>query len=199
MHGPRTGGAPYDRPDGTTIVDFYRGTGTDHRGRRSRTSGPSTHGQLESSMTSSSGCSRPTSRARTTRGRRSWTDGSIAGLRAIPDLVDPPPAVARVMLAFYGLRGTRRVDGRHREPSDTLEERGPRWWGAGNHNHLRLTRIIDSLRTPRASLERPSRSSGASRAIRRTDATGISDETARYWAAAAADARTEPLEGSTPR
>jgi hypothetical protein len=49
------------------------------------------------------------------------------------------------MLVFYGLRET---SGRHVEIDDRrFPERAHVWLHPGNHNHLRLTRIIDSLST----------------------------------------------------
>ena len=180
------------------IVDFYRGTGTDHRGRTIDQLWAFDHGQLESVHDFIQWLF-PTDRP---SAFNPWapvlTAETIAGLRALPDL---RPSVERsldVMLAFYGLRRQRDGSSVAIEPSDTLDERGPRWWSAGNHNHLRLTRIIASLgllgfAEEAIALER------ALQAIRTDRRTGISAETARYWAAAAADARTEPLEGSTPR
>ncbi|HTM26961.1 MAG TPA: opioid growth factor receptor-related protein [Vicinamibacterales bacterium] len=46
------------------------------------------------------------------------------------------------MLAFYGLRWN---DGRVEIDEGRFPVRGRVWLHAGNHNHLRLTRIIDSL------------------------------------------------------
>ena len=48
------------------------------------------------------------------------------------------------MLAFYGLR----PNGARIEIDDArFAARSPTWLHAGNHNHLRLTRIMDSLAT----------------------------------------------------
>ena len=184
-------------PGMSDIVDFYRGTGTDHRGRTIDQVWAFDHDELERIHDFIQWLF-PTDRP---SAFNAWapvlTAESIAALRGLPDLRPRVERSLDVMLDFYGLR---RHDGSTVtiEPFVTLEARGPRWWGAGNHNHLRLTRIITSLGLlglpdEAVALER------ALQAIRRERRTGISDETARYWAAAAAAARTEPPEGSTPR
>jgi hypothetical protein len=180
------------------IVDFYRGTGTDHRGRTIDQLWAFDHDRLERVHDFIQWLF-PTDRP---SAFNAWapvlTAESIAALRGLPDLRPRVERSLDLMLDFYGL--LRRRDGSTVtiEPSAALDERGPRWWGAGNHNHLRLTRIIASLgllglADEAAALER------ALQAIRTEHRTGISDETARYWTAAAGSARTEPLEGSTPR
>ena len=47
------------------------------------------------------------------------------------------------MLAFYGLR--RSPEGRVEIDPDWFDDRAAVWLHPGNHNHLRLTRILDSL------------------------------------------------------
>jgi hypothetical protein len=53
------------------------------------------------------------------------------------------------MLAFYGLRRTAAADGGQRVEIDRSRflDRARIWLHQGNHNHLRLTRIIESLST----------------------------------------------------
>ena len=54
-------------------------------------------------------------------------------------------ALAR-MLAFYGLAETTRRGHVTIEPTADFPARSRNWLHAGNHNHLRLTRILTSLR-----------------------------------------------------
>ena len=180
------------------IVDFYRGAGTDHRGRTIDQVWAFDHDELEGVHDFIQWLF-PTDRP---SGFNPWapvlTASSIAGLRALPDL---RPRVERSldrMLDFYGLRRERRGSTVVIEPSPAIAARGPRWWSVGNHNHLRLTRIIASLGLLGLSAEAVALE-GALARIRTEYRTGISAETARYWAAAAANAGTEPLEGSTQR
>ena len=53
------------------------------------------------------------------------------------------------MLSFYGLRRVGTVDGDHRIEIDPARfaDRAANWLQPGNHNHLRLTRIMESLNT----------------------------------------------------
>lgn len=188
---------PYD-PTMDQIIDFYAGTGTDHRGRTIDDIWAFDHDQLERVHDYIQWLF-PTDRP---SGYNPWAPvldaGSVRALRALPDLSTRVGRSLDLMLDFYGLR--RQADGStvRIEPSTTLEERGPHWWRAGNHNHLRLTRIISGLGllglVPAAiALE------GVLQRIRREQSTGISDETARYWTAAAATARSDIHNGSPPR
>ena len=180
------------------IVDFYAGNGTDHRGRTIEDVWAFNRDELEGVHDYIQWLF-PTDRPSSFNPRAPVLHAdSIGELRALPDLATRVQRSLDLLLEFYGLR--RRIDGSTVviEPSPTLDERGPRWWGAGNHNHLRLTRIISSLGmlgldAEAVALER------VLRCIRRDHRTGISEETARYWAAAAANARTDPRNGSTPR
>ena len=51
----------------------------------------------------------------------------------------------RVMLRFYGLEETRMAGSLHIVRSERFGERARVWLSPGNHNHLRLTRIMTSL------------------------------------------------------
>ena len=89
------------------------------------------------------------------------------------------------MLRFYGLRqdpATSRV-----ERAENFPERSKNWLSPWNHNHLRITRILKSLRV--LGLERESTAffeclagiyAGQTAGLK-----AISDETFRYWRAAA--------------
>jgi hypothetical protein len=52
----------------------------------------------------------------------------------------------RVMLRFYGLEDTRTAGALHIVRGERFARRARVWLWPGNHNHLRLTRIMTSLR-----------------------------------------------------
>jgi hypothetical protein len=90
-----------------------------------------------------------------------------------------------LMLDFYGLSRADSGSGKIVvSTSDAFEHRAPTWLGAGNHNHLRLTRILSSLRL--LGLEPVAAALySCLESIYRSGRTGISRETAGYWARAA--------------
>ena len=77
-------------------------------------------------------------------------------------------ALAR-MLAFYGLR---RSGDRIEVDADRFSARARTWLHAGNHNHLRLTRIIDSLAALGLRRTRGRCSAACSKTSRRRQAIG---------------------------
>ena len=70
------------------------------------------------------------------------TDATAKAFADDPSLRERLRAALDRMLSFYGLR--RAVDRIEIDPA-RFRSRAPTWLHAGNHNHLRLTRIIDSL------------------------------------------------------
>ena len=70
------------------------------------------------------------------------TDATARAFAADAALRERLRASLERMLAFYGLRRT--ADRVEIDPA-RFPARAPNWLHAGNHNHLRLTRIIDSL------------------------------------------------------
>lgn len=68
---------------------------------------------------------------------------TIATFRDRPDLRQRLRGSLLRMLAFYGLS----LSDRGVHPNETFASRSRVWLHAGNHNHLRLTRILRSLRT----------------------------------------------------
>jgi len=113
------------------------------------------------------------------------SDADVAEFRDSPELQARLRRSLEVMLRFYGLRRVSGTVGVVRiQPAADLATRGPRWWSAGNHNHLRLTRIMDSL--AELGLEHESRALyQCLNRVRRDNPTGISERTIRYWAEAA--------------
>jgi hypothetical protein len=69
---------------------------------------------------------------------------SIAEFHAQPGLREMLRACFRRMLRFYGLQV---CEGRNLiiEPGPNFDERAENWLSPGNHNHLRISRILKSL------------------------------------------------------
>ena len=77
------------------------------------------------------------------------TAGTIATFRSAPELRERLRAALDRMLAFYGLRRQSAADGKPLITVDAARfgARAGNWLSPGNHNHLRLTRIMQSLNT----------------------------------------------------
>ncbi|HEX4385070.1 MAG TPA: opioid growth factor receptor-related protein [Myxococcales bacterium] len=123
------------------IVAFYAGTGTDHRGRRLDDLLAFDHDELEQHhdfiqwlfpLTVPSGV---LSEAPLVDSR------CQAAFRERPELRANLRRALAVMLDFYGLA---LLDGRI-EKSASFASRAAQWLRPGNHNFLRLTRIMTSL------------------------------------------------------
>jgi hypothetical protein len=71
---------------------------------------------------------------------------SIGAFAASDELRGRLERSLRVMLRFYGLEETRTADALHVVRSGHFRDRARVWLSPGNHNHLRLTRIMTSLR-----------------------------------------------------
>jgi len=105
-------------------------------------------------------------------------DEVVAAFTARPELREAQRRALDRMLRFYGLQR----DGDRIAPSSTFVERS-QWLTLGNHNHLRLTRMLTSLKTlgssdeARALLECLLVVAGA-------QPHAISETTLRYWRAA---------------
>lgn len=166
------------------IIEFYQGTGTDHRGRTIDDVWAFDDDALESVHDYIQWLFPTARRSAFNPWAPVLDDASIRELRALPDLHARLRRSLDLLLDFYGLERVAGGESVEIREARTLEDRGPGWWGAGNHNHLRLTRIIDSLRS--LGLVPESRAlEQALQGVRAAHRTGISDETARYWAAAA--------------
>lgn len=111
------------------------------------------------------------------------SDAVIAALASVPDFRQRMLRSLDVMLRFYELRRVGEGASVSIEPGRDLGRRGPLWWRAGNHNHLRLTRIISSLREFGLREEAVALYRCLAE-IRRDWPTGISDRTVAYWAEA---------------
>jgi hypothetical protein len=172
-----------DRPQ-DRIVRFYRGEGRDGAGRTIEEVWQFSAARLELTHDFIQWLFPLRDRSPFNPGAPTLTDRTVAAFRESGDLRDRLRRSLDVMLAFYGLR--REVDASGDvsiEPAREIAIRGPMWWSSGNHNHLRLTRIISSLSI--LGLEPEARAlQGCLERVRREKDTGISDETSRYWARA---------------
>jgi hypothetical protein len=70
---------------------------------------------------------------------------SIGAFATSDELRDRLERSLRVMLRFYGLEETRTAGALHIVRTERFTGRARVWLSPGNHNHLRLTRIITSL------------------------------------------------------
>lgn len=124
------------------LLSFYRNTGTDHAGRTLADIRAFDHGELESHhdyiqwlfpLPEGSGVlpQAPRLTAADIASFRSDTSLRIELLRSFDQLLD-----------FYGLE---RREGPSVVPAGNFAERIPDWLTVGNHNFLRLTRIMRSL------------------------------------------------------
>lgn len=126
------------------LLAFYAGTGTDDRGRSLADVQAMTDDELERvhdyiqwlfPLRERSGANP----------RAPVLDASaIAAFRAQPELRDRLRRSFARMLAFYGLSAD--TEGRV-QLGASFAARSRVWLSPGNHNHLRLTRMIRSLRT----------------------------------------------------
>lgn len=132
----------------SALLDFHRGTGTDHAGRRreeilawgpERLEGVHDYIQWLFPLTEPSAYN---------PWAPSLARDDIAAFHADPVLRDRLRHALLVMLAFYGLSGEDAESGekgRCIRPGPDFASRAGVWLTPGNHNHLRLTRILKSL------------------------------------------------------
>jgi hypothetical protein len=128
------------------LLRFYDGIGTDHRGRRLEDIWEWDHGRLESVHdyiqwvfpTGQRSSVNPSAPLVTDDVRGAFANsGELRGrLRRSLD----------VMLGFYGLRMDLQDDGPCVVRGANFDQRRRNWLTYGNHNHLRITRILTSLR-----------------------------------------------------
>lgn len=71
----------------------------------------------------------------------------IAAFRSRQDLQDAVVRSLETMLRFYGFELERSGDEPRVRCSRQFEARASNWMAPGNHNHLRITRILTCLRT----------------------------------------------------
>jgi hypothetical protein len=106
---------------------------------------------------------------------------SIQAFHASPEMRERLRGSFLRMLRFYGLQWT---DGKRVERADGFARSAENWLWPGNHNHLRLTRILRSLRL--LGLEEESASLFAAlQAIQQEFPSRITPRTFSFWREAA--------------
>lgn len=123
------------------LVAFYKGTGTDGAGRGIEEVWQWDDRWLEAVHDFIQWLFPLTGRSRFNPEAPVLDEGAIGAFRADPDLQARVLRSLDLMLDFYGLRRS----GETVEPGPGLLERPPRWLTPDNHNHLRLSRIVQSL------------------------------------------------------
>jgi hypothetical protein len=123
------------------IVSFYDGTGTDHRGRPLDDLLAFGHDELEQHHDFIQWLFPLTVPSGVLDEARLVDEGTRKAFRERPELRANLRRALAVMLDFYGLA---LIDGRI-EKSESFASRAARWLRPGNHNFLRLTRIMTSL------------------------------------------------------
>lgn len=167
--------------DGDRILAFFEGTATDDRGRSLADVLAFDDAALERIHDYIQWLFPLVERSGANPGAPRLDEAAIAAFRASPSLRAKLRAAFDRMLAFYGLRrnGERVVE-------DATFASRAQWLTPGNHNHLRLTRIITSLRL--LGLEREAHALFQALArLYDTEAgrRSITAETFRYWERAA--------------
>jgi hypothetical protein len=165
--------------DGVRIVRFYEGNGTDDRGRSLADIVAFDDGELERIHDFIQWLFPLRERSSANPDAPRLDEATIEAFRARPELRAALRRSFDRMLAFYGFRRA----GERVAIADSFAERSG-WLTPGNHNHLRLTRMLKSLRLlgdepaalalfhALADIEAEERRSGSGR---------ISARTYRFW------------------
>jgi hypothetical protein len=115
-------------------------------------------------------------------------DGAtIQEFKSRPDLEQNLRLAFLRMLAFYGLRLETEPELKV-EPAQDFEQKSRNWLTYGNHNHLRITRMLKCLRLLGLQSEARSLLRCLARiyeAEKEKEAPGISEETFEFWRKAA--------------
>jgi hypothetical protein len=128
------------------LVDFFRGAGTDHRGRRVTDLHRFDHGQLESVHDYIQWLFPLRERSLYNLLAPTLDEPQIAAIRSSPELQQVVRRGFEVMLGFYGLSRTKENDRVTISRSSDFPSRAQNWITSRNHNFLRITRILTSLR-----------------------------------------------------
>lgn len=165
----------------SSIFDFFRYTGVDHRGRSMRSIQRFSLEELEGEhdyiqwlfpLPEGSGVLAQAPRL---------TNTDLDAFRGDPSLRAELRRSLDVMLAFYG--STMQGDPPVVSPTDTFTDRAEVWLTAGNHNHLRLSRIVRSCAL--LGLEKEARAlQQYLLAIAAANPARVTPETVEFWKAA---------------
>jgi hypothetical protein len=109
------------------------------------------------------------------------TEADVAACRDSPDLRARLRQSLDRMLAFYGFRWTNGPETAPAiERAENYADRAANWLGAGNHNHLRLTRILRCL-TILGLVEEARALFAALDRVYRDESTQITTRTYAFW------------------
>jgi hypothetical protein len=165
-----------DTSGDTPIVQFYRGVGTDARGRTLEAILGWDDEQLEAVHDYIQWLFPLDEPSRFNRDSPLLTNADRLAFRKPPLAANLRRALDR-MLAFYGLAIDRASGAPRIIRSDRWHERSPHWLQPGNHNLLRLTRMIRSL----ALLGQADLATALYGALRRECEGRVSAVTLEYW------------------
>jgi len=162
------------------ILSFYRHAGTDDRGRMLDEIRSFDLGHLESVHDYIQWLFPLAERSGANPGAPTLTPATIAAFLADSALRSELAASLAVMLQFYGLSLTANADSLRIDQSPDFHERSQVWLSRGNHNYLRLTRILTSLRV----LGLPDHAAALlsqMELIARTNREVVGEETLTFW------------------
>jgi len=162
------------------ILSFYRRAGTDDRGRKLDEIRSFDLRHLESVHDYIQWLFPLATRSGANPGAPTLTPTTIAAFRADPGLRSELAASLEVMLQFYGLSLTGNADSPRIDQSPDFHERSQVWLSRGNHNYLRLTRILASLRVLGLS-DHAAALLGQLELIARTNREVVGEETLAFW------------------
>ena len=124
-----------------SLLGFYSGTGSDDRGRRLGDIWRFSHDELEDIHDYLQWLFPLAERSAFNPGAPLLDDATIQRFKSDATLQRNLERSLDVMLDFYGFA----CDGDHIVQSSSFGERAANWLTPGNHNFLRLTRIMKSL------------------------------------------------------
>jgi hypothetical protein len=162
------------------ILSFYRRADTDDRGRMLDEIRSFDLGHLESVHDYIQWLFPLAERSGANPGAPTLTTATIAAFRADLALRSELTASLEVMLRFYGLSLTGNADSLRIDQSPDFHERSQVWLSPSNHNYLRMTRILTSLRV----LGLPDHAAALLsqlELIARTNRAVIGEETLTFW------------------
>ena len=158
------------------LIAFYRGTGTDDRGRRLEEIWSFSHEELEAVHDYIQWLFPLAERSAFNPGAPLLDDDTIVRFREDDALRGNLERSLRVMLDFYGLA----IAGHEILTVPTFTARSRIWLTPRNHNFLRLTRILKSL-SLLGLHDRATQLLACLEGIDRRRPDIIGDETLRYW------------------
>jgi opioid growth factor receptor-like protein len=172
-------------PAESALITFYRGSGTDHAGRRLAEILSWDDADLESVHDYIQWLFPNADASRANPFAPLLTPADAAIFRSEPELRATLGRAFDRLLGFYGLtRESSAEGGVEITPSVNWDARSRSWLQPSNHNHLRLTRIMKclnelGLEQEAVALQRTLVSLGEQRGTR-----AVSSVTLRYWRAA---------------